>query len=550
MAIIRSLAVNVTARTKQFESGMKRSSKVTQGLRGSVLNATKSLIPFKLGLAAAAAAAVALVKSQLATIDSLGKTADKIGVTTEALAGLRLAAELTGVAAGGLDKGLEKFIIRLSEARAGTGEAVDALNDLNLSADELINLSPDKAFIKVAESLQGIDNTADQARIAYDLFGRAGVDLVNTLRLGADGLADVQKQAVAAGQALSRIEVRSVEDANDAITILKATLKGMGGQVTTELAPAIEGTANLATEITKQTTLWRTYFAVITSGISEIQIAGLSLFADTKKLTGAIDPALSGRGKEIAKLETERAELFATAQDIGRAILKTSNENKRAINRERFEIIQNEIKRVSAEIRALEAERQKAIVRVSAQRFKAAGGGPVGLGGSLLTQVPVLSRLGAEAAVTRLGEEAAATAVRMNNLTDAMKSFADAGKTVFDRTRTPLEQFRKEIQDIQQLLLIGAIDLDTFARAAILAREGLAKPDAVTDITGPGFVRNPVLEAGSNAAVDAIQRALGFGQQSEQKKQTGELKKQTGLLGAIDQNTRELAEPETVGLPP
>ena len=38
----------------------------------------------------------ALVKSGLASADALAKTADKLGITTEKLAGLRHAAELTG----------------------------------------------------------------------------------------------------------------------------------------------------------------------------------------------------------------------------------------------------------------------------------------------------------------------------------------------------------------------------------------------------------------------------------------------------------------------
>ena len=82
----------------------------------------------KIGVAfatAGVAAAAALTKMQMSNIDSLAKTSDKIGVTTEALGGLRHAAELTGVGSDTLDMAMQRLTRRVSEAANGTGESVD-----------------------------------------------------------------------------------------------------------------------------------------------------------------------------------------------------------------------------------------------------------------------------------------------------------------------------------------------------------------------------------------------------------------------------------------
>lgn len=78
------------------------------------------------------AAIVALVEANSDAIDSLAKTADKLGVTTEALQTLRYQGELTGVSIDTTDMALQRMTRRVAEAAQGTGEAKDAIAELGL----------------------------------------------------------------------------------------------------------------------------------------------------------------------------------------------------------------------------------------------------------------------------------------------------------------------------------------------------------------------------------------------------------------------------------
>lgn len=588
MAIIRSLAVNVTARTKQFESGMKRSSKSTKGFRKGILDTTKSLIPFKLGLAAAGAAAVIMVKQQLSAIDSLAKTADKLGTTTEALAGFRLAAELTGVSVNTADMALQRMVRRLAEAAQGTGESKAALEELGLSAQRLSQLAPTAAFAEIAEAMKNVTNQADRVRLSFKLFDSEGVALVNTLKLGKAGLADVQKEAEQLGLAISRVDAAKVEDANDAITRFKSSLSGMGSTIAVQLADPLERVANILStkggRALAQILTGATLGAVLKGGKGGFIGAGIAATPVIADISGTVGKAIadvispvttfregSQRLSDLGRFTTPELEkqlrLIKTTEDAidkldklsiqaSRTFAFTSREQ--ALRKQRKEELRADIARLFSVRKEAMKAREREIERIGpgTALFRSAaidlGETIAAAARTMFIDIPAkpIANLGrafveqAEAA-KRLVVDFAAATVSANKFADEIFRLADIGKSVFDRTRTPLENFRKEMQGLRQLFEVGAIDLDTFLRAGEQAFGKLPGPDAVT---GPSFVRNPALEAGSNAAFDAIQRAIGVGAQSEQKKQTGELKKQTGFLGAIDQNTRDLGEPETVGI--
>lgn len=180
----------------------------------------------------------------LESVDQLAKASDKLGTTTEALQGLRRAAELTGVASNTLDMGIQRMTRRISEAAQGTGEAANALKELGLDALYLNQLAPDQQFRAIADAMQGVGNQADKVRLSMRLFDSEGVALVNTLKLGREGLDDVQKELYDFGIAISRVDAAKVEAANDAFMRIKSIITGISQRIAVELAPFLETVTN------------------------------------------------------------------------------------------------------------------------------------------------------------------------------------------------------------------------------------------------------------------------------------------------------------------
>ena len=195
-----------------------------------------------MSIAATAAATVLTVKSMRAA-DQLAKTADKIGATTEALASLQHAGELTGVSVETMNMALQRMTRRVSEAAIGTGEAKAALLELGIDAQKLEQLPLDEQMGVVADAMKGVGSQADRVRIAMKLFDSEGVALVNTLSKGSDGLAELAREADLLGLAMSRADTAKIEAANDAITNAQSVFVGLGNQLAVEFSPIIAAVA-------------------------------------------------------------------------------------------------------------------------------------------------------------------------------------------------------------------------------------------------------------------------------------------------------------------
>ena len=227
--------LNFTITAKDLTRGTFRKLNQSLGL------VRKALFNFKVGLTAVAGAAGIglLVKSSLQSIDTLGKTAQKLGVTSQALQKLRYASNLAGVETRTVDMAVQRFTRRLSEAANGTGEAKDALKELGLNAKELAKQPLDKQMLKLADAFDNVQSSGDKVRLAFKLFDSEGVAFVNTLEGGSAALQQMFQDAEGLGFILSSSAVKGVEEANDAMMKLGTMFGGVRDQLVAALAPAL-----------------------------------------------------------------------------------------------------------------------------------------------------------------------------------------------------------------------------------------------------------------------------------------------------------------------
>lgn len=174
------------------------------------------------------------------SIDEIGKASDRIGITTEALGGLKWAAEQSGVAFEPLATSLTKLNRTLSEiARGGARPAEDSLTELGLSAESLFKLPFDQQFGKIADGLKKIQNPADRTRIVMDLFGRSGADLLNLLDQGSVGIAKFREEAEKMGLLFTREDAAQVEQYNDSLNKLGKSFDALWQKIVIGSSPAV-----------------------------------------------------------------------------------------------------------------------------------------------------------------------------------------------------------------------------------------------------------------------------------------------------------------------
>ncbi len=241
MASIATLSVSLVAKTGKFTSNMRKARRPVRRFSKGIDVASRKLLRFT-GLLAAAATGgglIILAKNAFTAIDALAKTSDKLGIATEDLAAMGIAAERSGVPIAQMQMGIQRMTRRMSEAARDTGEAKAAIKELGLEAKALNRLSPAGQFLEIAKAMEKVTNQADRVRLGFKLFDSEGVALINTLALGQEGLEKAFADAERFGLALSRIDAAKVEQANDSFTDIQNIIKGATFQLAIKLAPAL-----------------------------------------------------------------------------------------------------------------------------------------------------------------------------------------------------------------------------------------------------------------------------------------------------------------------
>lgn len=229
--------VNIAVRAiDQTKAGLTTPIKNIQDLQSSL----NKLKPAAIAVGGALTAAfAATAKSLIDTRQKMVEFSDRIGISVSALSSLKFAAEQNGVAFSALQTSLQRMVRRVSEASMGTGEAVKALDELGVSAQEIAKLRPEAQFQAIARAFDGIEDPGRRAAIAMKLFDTEGVQLLQILAGGSEGLERMQAQAAALGITMSDQTARGVQRMNESLGILKAGLVGIVNQFLEGFLPAL-----------------------------------------------------------------------------------------------------------------------------------------------------------------------------------------------------------------------------------------------------------------------------------------------------------------------
>jgi Tfp pilus assembly protein PilN len=170
----------------------------------------------------------ALTSKLLTLGDRIGKVSIQTGVSAEKLQAFQFAAEQSGVGAELMNKSLQKLNRNIGEAADGTGPAADALDSLGISALTSSGQikSTEVIFQDIASAFGDVESDAMKAKIASDLFGRAGIELIPLLSAGADGVDKFGKQLESVGGVIDEESIQSIQNLNDKINLLSKSFTG------------------------------------------------------------------------------------------------------------------------------------------------------------------------------------------------------------------------------------------------------------------------------------------------------------------------------------
>lgn len=367
---------------------------------------------------ALAALSVGAITKAITTVvnmaDEMGKSAQKIGIPVEALSRLQYAAKLSNVEIGTLSTGMNKFNKGLAAIAGGGGaDAAKALRAIGVSAvDANGKLRPTQdVLLDVADKFKGYADGAGKSALAAALFGKSAGP--DLIPLLNEGREGI---TTLMNEASIFGQVISSKFAADADTFNDNIDKliGAGKNLTTQL---VEHLLPGLVDVTNQ------MVEMVQNGGAEAFFVGLKQeIATTTKELRALGEAwtfLTEGSEGFRKMVADAKAKNLSPEDI--------------------------LKRNAASASAL--------------NFGAAS--PVSGGRASAAPLP-----------------AAPIIAATHGLTDqekALKKLGDTAQSVWDQTRTPLEEYQLKIRELNDLLQAGQIDHETYNRAVLAAKEAFAE---------------------------------------------------------------------------
>ena len=144
---------------------------------------------------------------------------------------------------------MQRFVRRVAEAAAGTGEAREALAFMGIQLkDANGNIRPSAELLEdVAEGLKKVESPANRLRIAVKLFDSEGGQMVNMLSEGKGQLHEAGAELERLGL-ITNDQAARAEDYADALTAMNRAISFLGHTLGVVFLPKVQATIERMTE--------------------------------------------------------------------------------------------------------------------------------------------------------------------------------------------------------------------------------------------------------------------------------------------------------------
>lgn len=243
MAKLESLIVDLQLNAAQLQKGLDEANSKL-GAFDQQLKSLAGVVVFEKFAKMAATAVQSLVSFTLRgaeTADQMGKLAQSTGITVESFSQMAYGAALGGLGASELSSAMVKLDANMSKAAAGGKEQASLFAALGIKVTDAAGKmrGADAVMGDLADRFADMEDGAAKTKLAVDLFGKSGAELIPWLNGGRDGMAAMADEADRLGITISSGAAASAEAFNDNLSKLQAAMNAVGQRAAAQLTPML-----------------------------------------------------------------------------------------------------------------------------------------------------------------------------------------------------------------------------------------------------------------------------------------------------------------------
>ena len=197
-----------SARVKEIGSAVAMAGAAVTAFGGAIVGA--------IGAGVAAFAKIAGDFSDLAA---------QTGLSAELMSELEMALKDAGSSVEDFAASVVKMRKFLYEASTGSKSAAEAMAALGLNAADLIDLSADQQFLRIADALSKVRNPTERTALAMELFGKSAYKMLPLLEAGGAGIEEFRRKARELGFSISGETADAADALGTQIEVLQDQFK-------------------------------------------------------------------------------------------------------------------------------------------------------------------------------------------------------------------------------------------------------------------------------------------------------------------------------------
>lgn len=240
-----TIAVNNSDANSAIDETSEKAGSFGEKLKSGISTVAKWGTAIVGGATAAGAALVKFAESSASTADNIDKMSQKIGISREAYQELDFICSQSGTSVDNLQAGMKSLVSAMDGAASGTASNVEQFEKLGVSvtnADGSLRSSEDVMWETMA-ALQSMDNETEKARLATELFGRSGTELMPLLNGASGSIDEMRQQAKDLGLVLSDDVIDSGVSLTDTLDQMKRSFGAIVTNLGASLMPILEKVA-------------------------------------------------------------------------------------------------------------------------------------------------------------------------------------------------------------------------------------------------------------------------------------------------------------------
>lgn len=518
MAKIDDLIIDSTIKHDKVDKGLKQvGSKISSagslamaGIAGAAGGAAMAGVTAIFDTVTSAASTAInkiteLTSRSFTLADDIQTQADLLGLSADRYLALTHAALGSEVATGDLNNAINKLNLNLAEAATtGKGATAEALAAIGLSANDLIQQSPEEAMKRIADGLSDVGNHAQKSALMGDIFGqKLGPKLAILLGDGRQGIDDLLNRFGDIGPAIDQVDFQRANLFNEAWDKVVVLIEKVGLKLASELGPfladAVEGLVKWSGHVFQ---FWDLAVLAIKEGVKWAARLFDWLLENTKTVRGLYNDFLNIQSG-IAKFALRNtgfagaADMIEQADSMRNALHEMSNQKpgeqfinwldsvdsrmanltpKVNDNRAALDALADAQQKLATDSKTFIVDLEKTILTfgMSSNQIKI---WELAQRGADRTTIQHAMNLVRQIEAMEAGKKAREDFITKQKQ-DAEQLRA-AGKATIAATRTPLEQFHEKVAELRKQFSSGALGtgpaaVETFQRALNQQLKGLA----------------------------------------------------------------------------